>query len=156
MYKPDPMLPPDEQMLPTHAKRSMYGEFDKQDEADKPFPVNIDLLSDEELARMGALPPPEGLVKKASPSVEQQDAKALSPPWPLNSKKSDANSRAESAKSATGGYSITPRIAPSIAPTKSSQPTRQQPGKPTIQRVPDVDEKEGGKKKKKLACCIVM
>ncbi|KEQ84744.1 hypothetical protein M438DRAFT_317553 [Aureobasidium pullulans EXF-150] len=159
MYKPDPMLPPDQQILPTHAKRTMQGGSD--DEKEKSFPVNIDSLSDEELARMGALPPP-GSNKQpdTTPSI-QQAQNPTQPPWPLASTKSDAKSQTGSARAPNGGYTITPRIAPPIAPPKSPKPQTNQseatrPTNPAVQRVPDLDEKEDGKKKKKLACCVVM
>jgi len=131
------------------------------DEKEKSFPVNIDSLSDEELARMGALPPP-GSNKQpdTTPSI-QQAQNPSQPPWPLASTKSDAKSQTGSARAPNGGYTITPRIAPPIAPPKSPKPQTNQseatrPTNPAVQRVPDLDEKEDGKKKKKLACCVVM
>ncbi|KAK6002729.1 hypothetical protein QM012_001479 [Aureobasidium pullulans] len=160
MYKPDPMLPPDQQMLPTHAKRALQGGSDSADEADKSYPLNIDSLSDEELARMGALPSPESS-KQANTTSGQQGTNATPPPWPLKSIKSEARSQTGSARGPTGGYTITPKIAPPIAPPRSPKPPANQAQ--TIssvnsgaQRVPNLDEKEGGKKKKSLACCIVM
>ncbi|KAI5249529.1 hypothetical protein E4T42_05315 [Aureobasidium subglaciale] len=161
MYKPDPRLPPDQQMLPTHAKRAMQGGSDSQDEADKTYPLNIDSMSDEELAKMGALPLP-GSAQMASPiTSDQQGTNKSQPPWPLGSNKSESRSQTGSSKSTPGGYTITPKIAPPIAPPKSPKPpaTPVDTSRPTIsgvQRVPDLDEKEEGKNKKKLACCVVM
>ncbi|KAI4750694.1 hypothetical protein E4T52_16729 [Aureobasidium sp. EXF-3400] len=161
MYKPDPMLPPDQQMLPTHAKRAMQGGADSADEADQSYPLNIDSLSDEELARIGTLPSPESAKKANTTTSEQQGSNTIPPPWPLNSIKSDSRSQTGSAKGPSGGYTITPKIAPPIAPPKSPKPPANQPQVTSsvnsgAQRVPDLDEKEDGKKKKSVACCIVM
>lgn len=161
MYKPDPMLPPDQQMLPTHAKRAMQGGSDSADEADQSYPLNIDSLSDEELARIGALPSPESAKQANTTTSGQQGTNTIPPPWPLKSIKSDARSQTGSAKGPSGGYTITPKIAPPIAPPKSPKPPANQPHTISsvnsgVQRVPDLDEKEDGKKKKSAACCIVM
>ena len=162
MYKPDPRLPPDQQMLPTHAKRAKQGGPDSADEAEKAYPLNIDSLSDEELAKMGALPSPESAKKAEMLKSTQQGTGSLPPPWPLTSIKSDARSQTGSAKGTTGGYTITPKIAPPIDPPRMPKsPTTQAQVTSSVnagvQRVPDLDEKDDGKKKKKgLACCIVM
>jgi hypothetical protein len=161
MYKPDPRLPPDQQMLPTHAKRAMQGGSDSADEAEQSYPLNIESMSDEELAKMGALPSPESAKKTDTIMPTQQGTNNLPPPWPLASIKSDVRSQTGSAKSSTGGYTITPKIAPPIAPPRSPKPAAGQYQATSsvnagAQRVPDLDEKEDGKKKKKLACCIVM
>ncbi|KAI4720004.1 hypothetical protein E4T48_03837 [Aureobasidium sp. EXF-10727] len=161
MSKPDPRLPPDQQMLPTHAKRAMQGGSDSADEAEQSYPLNIDSLSDEELIRMGALPSPEAIKKAEANASEQQATNTPPPPWPLTSIKSDARSQTGSAKGTNGGYTITPKIAPPIAPPKSPKPPVNQSQVTSsvhagVQRMPDLDEKDDGKKKKKLACCIVM
>lgn len=162
MYKPDPRLPPDQQMLPTHAKRAMQGGSDSADEAEQSYPLNIESLSDEELAKMGALPSPESAKKKEMATSTQQGTGNLPPPWPLTSIKSDARSQTGSAKGTTGGYTITPKIAPPIAPpnmprSPTSQPQVTSSVNAGVQRVPDLDEKDDGKKKKKgFACCVVM
>jgi hypothetical protein len=118
-------------------------------------------MSDEELAKMGALPSPESAKKTDTIMPTQQGTNNLPPPWPLASIKSDVRSQTGSAKSSTGGYTITPKIAPPIAPPRSPKPAAGQYQATSsvnagAQRVPDLDEKEDGKKKKKLACCIVM
>lgn len=158
MYKPDPRLPPDQQMLPTHAKRTMQGQPDSQEETDKSFPKDFDLLSDEELAKMGAFPSPESIRRAEAEAHKQQGANTLQSPWPLTSRTSDARSQAESSQGRSPSYKITPTIAPPIAPpklpaTKSETPRQTNPA---VQRMPAPDEKEDGKKKKKLACCVVM
>jgi hypothetical protein len=161
MYKPDPRLPPDQQMLPTHAKRALQGGSDSADEAEQSYPLNIESLSDEELAKMGALPSPESAKKMSAMLPTQQSSGSLPPPWPLASIKSDTRSQTGSAKGTTGGYTITPKIAPPIAPPKMPRSPTVQPQVTSsvnagVQRVPDLDEKDDGKKKKGLACCIVM
>lgn len=148
-------------MLPTHAKRAMQGGQDSADEADQSYPLNIDSLSDEELAKMGALPSPESAKKANISTPGQQNSNTIPPPWPLNTIKSDSRSQTGSAKGPSGGYTITPKIAPPIAPPKSPKAPANQPQTISsvnagVQRVPDLNEKEDGKKKKSAACCIVM
>jgi hypothetical protein len=140
----------------------LQGGSDSADEAEQSYPLNIESLSDEELAKMGALPSPESAKKMNATTSTQQNSGSLPPPWPLASIKSDTRSQIGSAKGTTGGYTITPKIAPPIAPPKMPRSPTVQPQVTSsvnagVQRVPDLDEKDDGKKKKKgLACCIVM
>lgn len=157
MYKPDPRLPPDQQILPTHAKRTMQGQTDSEEEVDKSFPKDFDLLSDEELAKMGALPPPGQAQEVKVSTPNPKETTTLQPPWPLASQKSDTKSQAESPQGANSGYKTTPTNAPSKSPQPAaSQPEAPRTTRPAVQRMPDPDEKEDGKKKKKLACCVIM
>lgn len=42
MYKPDPSLPPDQQILPTHAKRLMQEQWEKEGKATSPLTIHPD------------------------------------------------------------------------------------------------------------------
>ena len=157
MYKPDPRLPPDQQILPTHAKRTIQGQTDSQEEVDKSFPKDFDLLSDEELAKMGALPPPGQAQEENVTTPKPKETNTLQPPWPLAAKKSDAKSQTGSLQGASSGYKTTAANVSSTSPQPPTvQPEAPRNTRPAVQRMPEPDEKEDGKKKKKLACCVVM
>ncbi|KAK4975592.1 hypothetical protein LTR28_009234 [Elasticomyces elasticus] len=46
MYKPDPRLPPDQQMLPTHVKRMMQEQWEREGKTGSMYNRGIDLLDD--------------------------------------------------------------------------------------------------------------
>ncbi|KAF3771202.1 hypothetical protein M406DRAFT_67522 [Cryphonectria parasitica EP155] len=169
-YKPDPRLPPDQQLLPTVAKRLAQEKWEQEGKFGNVYDKDFRPLTDE-----GFLAPP---LASSSPAiqptsstdniVEQQVEKPDE--WPLRS--ADApKSPASIGRSST--YSTMPRIQdkpPSHSPLASprepqqplpSQPTQQPaPSKPTqITRVPDVEKAEEGteaEKKGGCGCCIVM
>ncbi|KAF1350939.1 hypothetical protein BDV97DRAFT_368634 [Delphinella strobiligena] len=151
MYKPDPRLPQDQQILPTHAKRMLQGQLDK-DKRD------FSTLDDNDLAKMGAFPDPsppvEPEVVTEKPQSPTKETPASEPPWPLPSKKSDTTSVRPG--STSGGYRITPTVSlPSASPESRPIPSRAGT-RGSVQRVPDIDEKASTKKEKGCACCIVM
>jgi hypothetical protein len=157
MYKPDPRLPPEEQMLPTHAKRlAQEGGLDVK---------NVD-INDEAYAapvldtQQHTLEPPnrekqQRLSPNGSPtkSTHSQDTSA----WPLGA--GDASTEPSSPRPGTsGGYRITPVIASRPAPQKNSTSEKDitTPHNPTP-RVPDFDkDEEEPPKKKGCMGCVVM
>lgn len=139
MYKPDPRLPPDQQVIPTHAKRMMQeqreGTPDQQNgyypTFDEQPPLHLDTTN---AMGMGSASPME-----RNNSLQQ-------PAWPLEHRKSDA----ASGHSGGGVYSLTPTIpqSPQIPHITATQ-------RLPVTRIPDMDEKDEGKKEKGC-CCIVM
>lgn len=155
MYKPDPRLPPDQQMLPTHAKRMAQEQWDP--ESPPKEEQNINPGAD---TQRPDLEQPRPSPKPTSPTKElhspnPQDGSS----WPLSpDPRSDTGSR----PGTSGGYRITPTI--STHPTLPRNPTSEKvdtmPHNPTP-RVPDFDkeeEEEAGPKQKKKGCmgCVVM
>lgn len=152
MYKPDPRLPPDQQILPTHAKRLQQEQWEKEGKYASTY--------DKEFAPL-AIHTHEGLKQSTSPepAVEKETDDDA---WPLKAapKYNDANGRPETSGTDHGGYSTMPKVqntppigmAPSPKtvqkPTKSEgpPPTRPLPGPP------EEDELVG----KGCGCCIVM
>lgn len=179
MYKPDPRLPPDQQMLPTHAKRLMQEQWEKEGKTGTAYDRDLRLINDTQIPANQQKPPTSPL-QPLSPShinTISHDpnipAPALSPTfahptspdpnqptWPLTPK-----SETPSRPGTSGGYRITPTIttppaiqkSPSPANVSGTAPPTAQPHNPT-QRIPDYDEKddETGKKKGGCGCCVVM
>ena len=195
MYKPDPRIPQDQQLLPTHAKRIMQGQSNRDREAGESYDRDFNLLDDNDLARMGAFPTPspstgepeagdagprdassKDLVSRSS----KQNMSSREPPWPLSPVNSEtrASSNHSPRPGTSGGYKITPNVPPlkpSLATRQSQnsevrqsytafpnqapsvrQSQHSEVRNPPVQRVPDIDEKEGGKKDKSCGCCIMM
>lgn len=156
MYKPDPRLPPDQQIIPTHAKRMQQEQWENQGRPGSMYDKDFRQLNDEDMAdkRLSQLNP-----------IDIENARETGE-WPLPSptklehseaplEKVDTN-RAKSPVVEQGAYKLTPtipqgvrspspKLAPPIAP---AQP------KPATTRLPEPKEEEV--KEKKGCCCIVM
>jgi hypothetical protein len=145
MYKPDPRLPPDQQMLPTHAKKmqqEMWAKEGKMPTAyDRDFaPVAIGPDS---------VPPANGKADKGDTVDNEKVAKPTTPAtlqvdttWPLKSPKSPE----PGTRPSTGtGYSPMPKVQepPSAGLTPKWTP-------------PVVTAQEPPEKEKGCGCCVVM
>ncbi|KAM0706383.1 hypothetical protein Q7P35_005709 [Cladosporium inversicolor] len=156
MYKPDPRLPPEQQMLPTHAKRlAQEGGVDV-----KTLDINDGAYTPPLDTQQHTLEPPHPEKQRLSPnggsptkSTHSKDNSA----WPLGA--GDAASEPSSPRPGTsGGYRITPVIASRPAPQKNSTSEKDitTPHNPTP-RVPDFDkDEEEPPKKKGCMGCVVM
>jgi len=144
MYKPDPRLPPDQQLLPTVAKRLQQEQWEKEGKFGNVYDTSFRPLNDD-------VPhPPENqpeAVESTPPKPEQ-----LNPEWPLRSP--GGSSPASPALSASGrpgtsggGYSTMPKITPGIPQGLGPQ----QSPKPTIKM-----EEPPEKTKEGCGCCVVM
>ncbi|KAI6895193.1 hypothetical protein KC318_g11459, partial [Hortaea werneckii] len=125
MYKPDPRLPQDQQMLPTHAKRLMLEQQQQQQQAKAG-------AASEEGTNASALPPagamwinekgqwtdssdPSSSSSSSRPNPQQASAKNAKAggnekaSWPLSP---TSNPSTSPQKSPGGGYRITPTISP--------------------------------------------
>ncbi|KAF4456317.1 hypothetical protein F53441_1537 [Fusarium austroafricanum] len=164
-YKPDPRLPPDQQLLPTVARRLQQEKWEKEgkfgDVYDKDFrPLNDNELGKQDQFHQGDKPEGETEEKERDPSQPEGE-------WPL---------KLEPTKSPTlraGGYTTMPKISdkphnsplPSprtpISPNAPQAPAQEQPkAEPTTeepvqqhpqQRVPAEEDSKGG-----CGCCVVM
>lgn len=158
MYKPDPMLPPDQQIIPTHARRQQQAQWADSGAIPTTYDRNFSPL---------AIHTGNGVVKGASPALPSpsspvQDDNKDNSSWPLRpvpSVRNSSNGRPGTSGSTNGGYSTMPRVSsPAIIQSPrmgniSSTPT--QPSGTQVQRLPhnDMDEKV---KDKSCGCCIVM
>jgi hypothetical protein len=152
MYKPDPRLPPDQQILPTHAKRLQQEQWEKEGK----YPSTYD----KEFAPL-AVHAHDGLRQSTSPEPQVEQEKDEDA-WPLKAapKYNDANGGPETSGTDHGGYSTMPKVqntppigmapSPKIVqkPAKAERPpaTRPLPGPP------EEDELVG----KGCGCCVVM
>ncbi|KAI0016030.1 hypothetical protein F4780DRAFT_714371 [Xylariomycetidae sp. FL0641] len=168
-YKPDPRLPPDQQLLPTVAKRLQQEKWEQEGKFGNVYDKDFRPLNEEAFVR-----PPE-LDKPRSPEPEsdeyQQD-------WPLRPEaKNLAQNKAERPelnRPGTGSYSTMPKIQdpPVVSPVNSPRsiqqpqmgqlPQRQprpesQPQPAPVVRLPEPPEQEDEKPKKGgCGCCVVM
>ncbi|KAI8959283.1 hypothetical protein F5Y11DRAFT_359375 [Daldinia sp. FL1419] len=157
-YKPDPRLPPDQQLLPTVAKRLQQEKWEQEGKFGNIYDKEFRPLNDE-----GFLKPPE--VDKSKEAEEKQQDE-----WPL---RPGAKSPNTGSRPGTSSYSTMPRIsgAPAVSPLASprsaQQPQQQSQPQPQPQtqtqttqnpRVPtEVEEPEEEKSNKSgCGCCVVM
>ena len=180
MYKPDPRLPPDQQMLPTHAKRLQQDQWERDGKTGTAYDREFRLLNDAPFQQPKDLPPPPTLDRdpaqdwrQPSPQQQQQQRHARASPapspkldsssrggggdggWPL-SPKSEKSETASLRPGTSGGYKTTPTISspPAIQRSPMSVQNATFPHDGTY-RMPDLDEKAEAKPKKGC-CCIIM
>ncbi|KAI1090765.1 hypothetical protein F5B19DRAFT_300531 [Rostrohypoxylon terebratum] len=142
-YKPDPRLPPDQQLLPTVAKRLQQEKWEQEGKFGNIYDKEFRPLNEE-----GFLKPPES--EKPKEVEEKQEE------WPL---RPDAKSP-NTSRPGTSSYSTMPKIqgAPAITPLASPlsmQPPQVQPA-PSVRAPTQVEEPEEDTKKSGCGCCIVM
>lgn len=150
MYKPDPRLPPDQQMLPTHAKRMMQEQWEKEGKSGTIYDRDLNLLTDKELPM-----PPSAKMRPPPLTVDPNSSNAADA-WPLASSIDPDMPPPSPRPSTRGGLKLTPKISapPSIhkatPPPAATMPTQSL-------RVPELDEKQEAQQKKGgCACCVVM
>ena len=157
MYKPDPRLPPEEQMLPTHAKRLAQEEgidvktVDINDGAYAPvLNTQQHTLEQPSSEKQQHLSPTAGSPTKSTHTLD-------APAWPLGGE--TTNEPTSPRPGTSGGYRITPVITsrPSVQKNSTSEKDITTPHNPTP-RVPDFDKDEDELPKKKKGCmgCVVM
>jgi hypothetical protein len=153
MYKPDPRLPPDQQILPTHAKRIAQEQWEKEGKTGTIYDREFRLLNTEELSD----PNP----KLEAPELEKPGRAKLTiltPQWPLNTpplgspRSQSSSTRPGTSGTEHGGYKTMPTIHNATPPTPIASPNpRTQP-----MRLPDPPEDVKEKKGSCGACCVVM
>ncbi|KAF4121846.1 hypothetical protein GMORB2_1686 [Geosmithia morbida] len=164
-YKPDPRLPPDQQLLPTVARRLQQEQWEKNGTHGDTYDKEFRPLNDRDLARpAGADKTADKEDREDKEDKEKQDD-TLSPPgqeWPLR-----PDGAAKSQVPRPGSYSTMPKISDKPAAASSplvTSPNPMQssggmfqasiePQSPAAQRVPDEkeDDAKGG-----CGCCVVM
>jgi len=152
MYKPDPRLPPDQQIIPTHAKRMQREQWENDGRTasmyDKDFQMlNTDEFPDKRLSQLSQLQHTD--LEKAQDNGT----------WPLPSPEKEpppSPEKLDTKNDQGGAYKLTPTIpqsprvpSPKLAPP--IEPPSASPPKTT--RLPEPVEEA---KEKKGCCCIVM
>ena len=135
MYKPDPRLPPDQQLLPTHAKRL------EQKKNGIPVPT-----PDEDINPITVHPHEESQPSNPGDDVLKQEGDKIEPAWPLKVSSTKDNGSPGLSGTEHGGYSTIPKVqnTPSIGAATSPKPV--QPPKP----------EDEAPKKKGCGCCVIM
>ncbi|KAI9720879.1 MAG: hypothetical protein M1812_002718 [Candelaria pacifica] len=134
MYKPDPRLPPEQQMLPTHAKRLQREQWIREGKSEADFDREF---GPAELQENGKLSPNISPVE--SPQKREHDGS-----WPLRSPQT-----LSTASSEHGGYKTMPSV---LNPQGNGQSVSPKPAQPIrVAEPPEEKQKKSG-----CACCIVM
>jgi hypothetical protein len=167
MYKPDPRLPPEQQLLPTHAKRLAQEQWEKEGKTGTVYDREFRLLNSD-----FPQPQPESSVGKRSleptspiaPSFgSREKTTVLNTKWsmggnsPLGSPRSQSSGRPGTSGTDRehGGYSTMPTIATPQSPPANQHQNRIQ--QMDSLRLMDAPEDEGDKKKGCAGCgCTVM
>ncbi|KAJ4509671.1 hypothetical protein HRR83_007014 [Exophiala dermatitidis] len=162
MYKPDPRLPPEEQIIPTHARRQQQAQWEQQGAIPTTYDRNFSPLAIHTGNGLIKAPSP---VSSPSPSSERQEVTSGEGPWPLKPVPSYGNSvgarpgTSGSNRSNHGGYTTMPKVtSPAIVQSPrmgnvSTMPA--QPSRSQVQRQEHNDAEEKVKDKS-CGCCIVM
>ncbi|KHO00572.1 uncharacterized protein MAM_01350 [Metarhizium album ARSEF 1941] len=140
-YKPDPRLPPDQQLIPTVAKRLQQERWEKEGKFGDAYDKEFRPLNDHEFPR-----PQE----KEFVLAEQEDP-TQAVDWPLKP------SITKSPKQ--GSYSTMPKISdkPLVSMTANSKPPGSQPISQPQHTEPTLQAKEEAEKKKaRCGCCVIM
>ncbi|KAI9875901.1 MAG: hypothetical protein M1830_007803 [Pleopsidium flavum] len=144
MYKPDPRLPPDQQILPTHAKRLQQEQWEKEGKYGSTFDREFTPLA---IHTHNGLQPPLPVVGDLRPDRKEAEPTA----WPLRTNAMSptlSNSRPGTGGTEHGGYSTIPKVQ---SPPPSGSPKKVQ----QLMRLQDPPKEQRGKKDG-CGCCIVM
>lgn len=152
-YQPDPRLPPDQQLLPTVARRLQQEKWEKEGTFGDTYDKDFRPLND----KNAFLRPPEGT--QPTLADENQESAPTGGEWPL---KQETAPKSPSLRQ--GSYSTMPKISDKIAtspmasPRAPTTPQMMQPQTHAVSQVPErvPDEKEDEKKAGGCGCCIVM
>ena len=152
MYKPDPRLPPDEQIIPTHAKRQQQAQWSEAGAIPKTYDREFSPLE---------VHTDDGL-KQPTPSAAISEMEDQPNAWPLKpmlSVRSTSTSRPDTSGSTTAGYSTMPKVlntppVGSITSPKVQSPTGGtfQPDRLQQQQPPEEPEQ----KEEGCGCCVIM
>ena len=164
MYKPDPRLPPDEQLVPTHAKRLQQKQLEEQAKANASTPPQNHDFNPVAVHTQNGLQPPSPTVARSSRELNEKSSAENQAGWPLGvtPKPSMSNTNGGTTGNANGGgnspggasdhagYSTIPKVksTPPIGPLSSPKPD-QQPMRREMEK--RVNEKEPG-----CGCCVIM
>jgi hypothetical protein len=148
MYKPDPSLPPDQQIIPTHAKRIAQEQWEREGRTGSMYDREFRLLNTEEFSV------PVTKSKSEEPEKKDEYLSAEKDPWPLPlpSPRSD---RPSTSGTEHGGYKTMPTISSPKITQKPASPMLVSPIAPPREDVIRLEEPPE-EEKKKGCCCIIM
>ena len=149
MYKPDPRLPPEQQMLPTHAKRLQQEQWEREGKFGTAFGRELTPLA---VHLQDNLQPPLPAGDNKPNGAKPDDHQA----WPLKPvpRPPSPNSRPETSGTEHGGYSTIPRVQGMPGtPSLSKAPSSILPQQPLQMQDPPKGKAE---KEKGCGCCVMM
>ena len=162
MYKPDPRLPQDEQLIPTHAKRLQQKALEEQAKANASTPPKRRDFSPVAVHTQNGLQPPSPAVARSPRDLNEKSPAENQAGWPLNGspKPSMTNSSVSvgnnEGKNSPGGvndhagYRTIPKV-------RSTPPIGSAPSpKPDTQPMRREMEEKLKEKEKGCGCCLVM
>ncbi|KAI9806327.1 MAG: hypothetical protein M1825_006442 [Sarcosagium campestre] len=136
-YKPDPRLPPDQQLLPTVAKRLQQEQWEREGKPGSVYDRDFNPLDINDVPPPDLPPVPPEAEKRATPVNE----------WPLSPQQIPSPDDAAGVNGNDhGGYKTTPIASPNQGRHSMTQPPI---------RLPDAPE-ENEKKKGGCSCCVIM
>ncbi|KAI9803633.1 MAG: hypothetical protein M1833_000545 [Piccolia ochrophora] len=140
MYKPDPRLPPDQQLLPTVAKRLQQEQWEREGKSGSTFDREFNPVEVHE----------DRPVAKPQAAEITEEKKEQQGDWPLAAALTPtSNGPPVNGGSDHGGYKVIPNIQnPRESPTQGASA---QPSQTLRVKDPPQEKKEGG-----CSCCIVM
>ncbi|KAI9645874.1 hypothetical protein NHQ30_005310 [Ciborinia camelliae] len=169
MYKPDPRLPPDQQVIPTHAKRMQQEQWEKEGKYGNVYDTEFRPLNQQEhRPRPDSFSPspdgPEELEEPEEPKLEE-----LASEWPLTSPQSPTApmSPMSPVSPTTPVFAMTPK-SPTLSVGGRSQTERASSystmpkiatGKPQGVNIPDPKPTirvQDSSDSKKCGCCVIM
>lgn len=154
MYKPDPRLPPDQQLLPTVAKRLQQEQWEKEGKFGNAYDTSFRPLNDEAISSPIApstpiTPNTANIVPQTARLVVERPEERLSAEWPLKAPKSPALSTGRPGTATrVESYSTMPKVTGTpqgVGPLPSPKP-------PIRMELPPKDSKKKGG----CGCCVVM
>ncbi|KAF2817620.1 uncharacterized protein BDZ99DRAFT_505252 [Mytilinidion resinicola] len=132
MYKPDPRLPPDQQIIPTHAKRMQQEQWETEGRVGSMYDREFKMLNTEEFNK------PERYSKELQPFEKKEDDNEQ---WPLPSptKVDAANGRPGTSNGEQGNYKLTPRIASPQLHSQRNSSDGEEPTSPIAEETAEVE-----------------
>ncbi|GAB0137798.1 hypothetical protein EsDP_00006051 [Epichloe bromicola] len=152
-YKPDPRLPPDQQLLPTVAKRLRQEQWRKEGRFGDAYDKEFRPLNDHEFPQ----PQPQPQPQEPEPVAhEDEDAEQIGE-WPL--KPGSAKSPKQSSYSTMPKISDRPPVSPMSPITPITSPktpippltAQSQAAEPTTELGPEMEKQKAG-----CGCCVMM
>ncbi|KAK8225365.1 hypothetical protein HDK77DRAFT_385439 [Phyllosticta capitalensis] len=151
MYKPDPRLPQDQQMLPTHAKRIAQEQWEKDGKVGNMYDKEFRPLNDFDFGQRPPQSPSKEEYRMETPKSEKRQDEIN---WPLSPEPIEKPERSPrpSPNGEHGGFKLTPSVSP--PPPQNESPVAANGPRPASPiRVPEPPEEKPGKKPKKSLCC---
>lgn len=113
MYKPDPRLPPDQQMLPTVAKRLQQEQWEREGRPGTAYDTAFRPMNNENISQPPSPQPPSAAPASTSETPEAVAGtgnEEVAKTWPPNKQPATTPTRDGTPGTPGGGYSTMPRI----------------------------------------------